>query len=337
MKILFLSARFWPHIGGVETHVYEVATRLAQEGHFMTIIAESSDKKIGYVKHNNLNIYYFHAGKSDFWKKFRIWRELFKLHKQFFEADLVHCHDVFFWYVPYLFLYFFKRVYITFHGYEGIFPPSRKAILIRRMSRLLSSGTMNVGHYIEKWYGTKPEAVIYGGVHNAAVTLSKIPKQINPHPHIVFVGRLAPDIGAKTYLELFKKLQPLTLDIYGDGPIRWKYQKYGKVHGFVPELDKFIRKADIVCASSYLTILQALSYGKPVIAVYENALKKDYLTLAPFAMWITISNSPTELARIISNSEFSILNKNLRKSLKEYLESHTWNEVVNSYEKLWKV
>jgi glycosyltransferase involved in cell wall biosynthesis len=182
---------------------------------------------------------------------------------------------------------------------------------------------MNVGHYIEKWYGTKPKIVTYGGVNTVAIGLSKIPKEIKPNPHILFIGRLAPDIGTKTYLELFKKLQAFSLDVYGDGPLRWKVEKYGKVHGFVPELGRLIKKADIVCASSYLTILQALSYGKPVIAVYENALKKDYLTLAPFAMWITINNSPTELAKIISNSEFSILNKNLRNLLKEYLEQHT--------------
>ncbi len=337
MKILFLSARFWPHIGGVETHAYEVATRLAQQGHYITVITESSDKKVGYLKHNNLNIYYFHAGRPGFWKKFKIWHELFKLHKQFFEAELVHCHDVFFWYVPYLFLYFFKRVYTTFHGYEGVFPPDRKAIIVRRMSRLLSSDTMNVGHYIEKWYGTKPKVVTYGGVHNISIGLSKIPKEINPHPHILFIGRLAPDIGIKTYLELFKKLPSFTLDVCGDGPLRWKLEKYGNVHGFVSELGTLIKKADIVCASSYLTILQALSYGKPVIAVYENPLKKDYLTLAPFAMWITINNNPTELARVVLGSEFGILNKKIRSSLKEYLEEHTWDDVVKQYLTLWKV
>jgi hypothetical protein len=44
------------------------------------------------------------------------------------EADIIHCHDVFFWYLPFRFLFPQKKVYIPFHGYEGNNPPNKRKI-----------------------------------------------------------------------------------------------------------------------------------------------------------------------------------------------------------------
>jgi len=68
------------------------------------------------------------------------------------EADIVHCHDVFFWYLPFRFLYPKKKVFTTFHGWEGIFPPKWQAKVIRNISEKLSFGNICVGDFIRKWY-----------------------------------------------------------------------------------------------------------------------------------------------------------------------------------------
>ena len=40
MKILFLTALFYPSIGGVETHVHEIAEELIKLGNQVTIVTE---------------------------------------------------------------------------------------------------------------------------------------------------------------------------------------------------------------------------------------------------------------------------------------------------------
>src|SRR3989338_6263769 len=98
MKILFITSSFRPQRGGVETHTWEVVQRLIEKGHDVIIITEklplhpspqSRSEVKGFQK-----TYRLHFGDLGFFKKFRIWFEIFK-HRQLIErADIVHCHDV---------------------------------------------------------------------------------------------------------------------------------------------------------------------------------------------------------------------------------------------------
>ena len=168
MTILFFSRLFYPHIGGVETHVLEVGKRLVKRGHKIIVITEKyqskgeSAKVTGEVDGIEIRripverdsgvVPLSGTPQNDGGKKFRIWWWLWQ-HKDLIKnADIVHCHDVFFWYLPFRFLYFNKPVYTTFHGYETKFPPSKKAIFVRRISEKLSWGNICVGDYIKKWY-----------------------------------------------------------------------------------------------------------------------------------------------------------------------------------------
>lgn len=149
MNILFISRLSYPHIGGVETHLREIGKCLSRKGHTVMVI---TGKQINYPKIKFIGLLF-------------IWLWFFRNRSVIEEADIVHCHDVFFWYLPFRFLYPKKPVYTTFHGYETAFPPSRKAVLIRKISEKLSWGNICVGDYIKKWYGTKPTFVTYGGIN----------------------------------------------------------------------------------------------------------------------------------------------------------------------------
>ena len=190
MKILFLTRRFYPEIGGVEKHVYEVSRELIKRGNEVTILTEvpSATK----VKSNNnyhltdlsdiyginskepvksvqndifktgkIHIVRLNFGNQDWFQKFRVWATMFTQSAAIREADVIHCHDVFFWYFPFRFLYPRKKVYTTFHGYETKFPPTIKAKLVRKISEKLSYGNICIGDFIKKWYGTKPDFVTY--------------------------------------------------------------------------------------------------------------------------------------------------------------------------------
>lgn len=146
MKILFITHFYLPHIGGVEKHINEVAKRLERKGHIVKIISEA-DIKYPHIKVFGL-IY--------------IWIWFFKNSKLIQDADVVHIHDVFIWYLPFRFICPRKEVFTTLHGWEGIWPIPLKYILYKKVASKLSFGVIAVGKYIEKYYEIEADKITYG-------------------------------------------------------------------------------------------------------------------------------------------------------------------------------
>lgn len=343
MTILFFTRLFHPSIGGVEKHVLEVGKRLKKRGYRVIVVTEQIKPRDAKSPRNisGIRVYRIPVGKSEWWKKFTIWSWLLRNRKLIKDADIVHCHDVFFWYLPLRFLYPGKKVYTTFHGYETKFPPAKKAVMLRKVSEVLSHGNICVGDYIRKWYGTKPNFVTYGGIDQVKSEKLKI-KSYSPSSNtklnILFIGRLENDTGIVTYLETLRMLKKrgiaFSFEVCGDGSYRKEVQAYGKVHGFMSNLKSFITKADIIFSTSYLSILESLAQGKTVFAVYANPLKKDYLKMAPFARWVVIKNSAKILAKRIE--DFGLTHSFFH-AAQRWLKKETWDTVTDLYCKLWQV
>ena len=375
MKILFLTRRFYPEIGGVEKHVYEVSRELIKRGNEVTILTEvpSATK----VKSNNnyhltdlsdiyginskepvksvqndifktgkIHIVRLNFGNQDWFQKFRVWATMFTQSAAIREADVIHCHDVFFWYFPFRFLYPRKKVYTTFHGYETKFPPTIKAKLGRKISEKLSYGNICIGDFIKKWYGTKPDFVTYGGINIKEIRSSKFEirnkfKIKNSKLKILLIGRLEEDNGVRIYLEALELLKKrgisYRLTVCGDGQFRKRLEKYGDVIGFTPDLNKYIDRADFIFASSYLSIFEALFRGKNVFSVYQNELKEDYLKLSPFKQFIMISGDSEALFDQLSSVVSIKTGSHKRvKNAQMWAKKQTWSRVTDIYLKLWK-
>jgi glycosyltransferase involved in cell wall biosynthesis len=340
MKILFFVRLFYPHIGGVEMHVEKISQILLSQGHSVTVITETPDM-VGIYKpletYKGIVVYrmpYFAEGKQ---KKFHIWHWLMQ-HKRLVEnADVVHAHDVFFWYLPFKIRYPKKKAFVTFHGYETKFPVSNSAITVRNLSEKLSNGNICVGDYISKWYGTNPTYVSYGGIDALGKVKETKKNTANKITNITFFGRLEVDNGLNCYLDALEQLKEKKLLFafiaVGDGALQVDAKKYGAVTGFVTDYKKYIESADIVFASSYLSIMEALFYKKTVIAVATNPLKKDYLQLAPFAKWIYIAETKEQIVDVVINSKNNDKQKN---EAYQWVKKQTWEEVVMLYIKLWK-
>ena len=340
MKILFLSRLFYPHIGGVEKHVMEISKLLIQQGHSVTIITEQFDNKLPVTeKIDEIYIYRIETGDENSNKKFRIWKEMFRLQKLIKQADAVHCHDVFFWYLPFRFLYPRKPVYTTFHGYES-YPIKKNAIKVRKLSEKLSRGNICIGDFIPKWYGTKPSYVSYG-----AVTVSSIKYQVLRNykkDSAVFIGRLDEQTGALTYakaVELVKKRYPkFEFIIVGDGKDREKIEKKYNVLGFQKDPEKYFPMYHFAFVSRYLSILEAFAAKKLVFAVYDNPVKEDYLRLAPFAKWIIIEKDPEKLAeKIVYFLKNPEKEKVMIENAYSWVKGQTWENLGELYLKLWKI
>ena len=354
-----LASRFFPHTGGVERHVMEVCRELLKDGYEIQILTEQYDdcllsQEILTLQEGNIKIvrtpFFRNRPRSllnrEYWK---VWRNRFS---SIWNSDVIHCHDfgVFiYWYLPFRFILFWKPIFITFHGWEGIFPPTSKTVFLRKLTSYLTRGNICIGHYIPKWYGTKADFISYGGVRLPSAKQSPDEDQKN-YNDAVFIGRLAEDTGILVYLEAIKELHDSQCDlkvlICGDGPLRKQCEEFVAKHdlsvtfnGWVAEPQQFITSAKLVLTSGYLSILESMLLGKVVFSVYDNELKRDYLKLIPNSdQLLFIADTALQLAeqlRSMNNFPEKLRIKSLKG--KEWAESQTWQSVSNVYQALWEL
>lgn len=338
MTILFLTRLFYPHIGGVEKHVLELSKQLIKDGHKVIVVTENHDWKEKEVV-EKIEVYRMDVGEDNWTKKFRIWSWLLGHKSLIQQADIVHCHDVFFWYFPFKFLYLKKPIFTTFHGYEAGKPVSTKAVMIRKLSEYLSKGNICIGKYIATWYGTNPTYVLYG----AAEPIMDLPK-INPTKtlQILFLGRLEKDMDVPLYLTTLQVLKDknisYSLSVYGDGSMRKEVEKFGKVYGFVQNITAGLVHTNFVFASSYLSILEAFAAKKLVFAAYNTLLKRDYLEETPFKDFVIISHTAEDLAeKIIYYKDHPNEAQEKINKATDWVSKQTWESVKETYYSLWNV
>lgn len=331
MKIVFLTRRFYPDIGGVEKHVYEISKRLIKKGHSVTVITQSQGEK---EKIDGIRVIRIDNVPKNFSEKIHIWKWVIVNRKLFKNANVIHSHDVFFWYLPIKLLFLSKKSFITFHGYES-YPIPKKAVIVRKISELLADGNIVVGDFIKKWYGTKPNYVIYGGVDIPKKTAK--PKSLNS---AIFIGRLDEHTGILDYAraaDLIRKDSPeFEFAIVGDGEYKNWLDRYNPL-GFKENSIDYLKKYDFAFVSRYLSILEALANKRLVFALYDNPVKEDYLKMAPFAKFIIISNSAEKLAEKVKY--FLDNPKQSEKFVNEgykWVKKQSWDNVVKIYLDLWR-
>ena len=344
MKIIFFARRFYPLIGGVEKHILEISKKLVENNYDVMVLTENYDFLPEKEEINGIKIFRIRAGREGRVKKFKIWLNLLKYIKLMYSADIIHCHDIFFWYLPFRLLFPFKKVYTTFHGYEGNEIPGRKSIFMHKIAEKLSSGNICVGDYLQKWYGTKPDITTYGAVN--------IPKNIRSNKRksvksALYIGRLEKEAGIMIYLRALNFLKKeninLKLTVLGDGSQGEKAKEYAKKNnlnvdfkGFVNDVYKYLPRFEMVFSGRYLGVMESFVFKKFVFVVFNNAIKKDYFGLAPYKDFIVIEKDPNKLSVQIANyikhpDEYT----GKINGAYDWVKKQTWDKLVNQYIELW--
>lgn len=333
---------FYPHVGGVERHVYEISKKIIRLGYKVEVITEQQNPETLESDHDGIRIFRIPIRASGKMEKFWVWLWLFKNRKLLENADIIHAHDVAFWYFPFKFLYPTKHFFVTFHGYEG-YPPTRKAIIVRKMSEKLAQGNICIGDYISKWYGTRADFISYGAVSETKVGTS------NNSVNAVFIGRLDDQTGIMTYIKTVKKLKEtgikFKLIVCGDGPLRNEVEEFvleNKLDvqslGFTISPEKYLARTRFAFVSRYLAILEAMAAKKLVFATYDNPLKEDYLRMAPFAKWIVIQPTAEALySRLTYYTQHPEEEKEMVEAAYNWVKEQTWDKMTDIYLKLWGI
>ncbi len=306
MKIVFLSPLFFPHIGGVEKHVYLLSRELIKNGHEVTVITYKFDPKLKSQEdiHGIKVIRFFYPKK----KFIGLWHFLWLKRSLLMESDVIHIHDVFIWYLPFRFVYPHIKVYTTIHGLEWGNPFSKAGIWQKKFAVKFSNGTIGVGKFLEKYIGTRFDLVIYGATNTFGVNK----KHKNT---IVFVGRLSKDTGVLKFLKWLRKNPKYKVDFVGDGEYRYECEKFGVVHGFTSP-EKFLKKSQYVVPGGYLACLEAFAAKCKVKVFWDDELKKDYWQMSP--MYKFIKNEDVDGAY-------------------QWVKGQSWGRLADKYLELWKL
>lgn len=332
-NVLFLCRLFHPHVGGVEKHVEKISQELMSRGYRITIVTEQYSldlpltETLGKIKIIRIPHAALHS-------KMKLWFWVFRNSNLFFQADLIHIHDVFWWILP-LSVFLPNKSFMTFHGYEGSEAPKANQIFWHRLAALMTSGNMCIGGFHQKWYGVKPTITSFG-----ATDFVKVMNVKKKEHTIIFAGRLAEDTGIMTYLEGFEKLYRKNpkwrLDVFGEGPQEnvaksfvLKHQLPVKFFGFKKDVTSILSQYSVAFISRYLGILESLSSHTPIIAHYNNEIKKDYLQLSSFAEWIGIVSTAEEVATAVEKIE------PVSSQAQKWVRLQTWSKMVDDYERLW--
>lgn len=343
MKILMLAPLFYPHIGGVEKHVQKIAEKLVHMGHSIIILTlKHKEDLLDIETVNGLKIYRFPSNRLP-----AIWQWLFMNQQIIKKADVIHCHDFsafIYWCSPFRFIFPLKPIFVTFHGYEGIIPIPKNILFMRKVTEFLTKGNICIGDFIPKWYGTKADFISYGGVNEPVSTRNIVPKN-----SAVFIGRLEKDTGILAYInavKILKKIYSVDIEmtVCGGGSLQVIIEKIIredvlkiKLCGFVENPIDYLIKSKFAFVSGYLSILEAMINKKLVFSIYENELKKDYLTLIPNSKNImVIVSSSEELA-----NELLFYHNNPKKAEEKinnaynFAKEQTWEKLTDTYLKIW--
>ena len=347
MKIVFLSRRYLPHLGGVEKHLEQLNRQLlmSPEEHRITVVTEQdsqTEPRSEIQQAIHIRRIELPHQKTD---KLTIWRWLFWHRQLLFSTDIIHIHDVFFWILPlYPWLKLLnKKIFITFHGYEGPGNPSWRQRTWHQLAAALTNGNICIGGFHQKWYGVTPTITSFGGVE---IARQKVKHRVNHKLiHILYLGRLSDDLGIMKYLAAIKVIaarHSVRLDVYGDGPNRQAAQSFVSKHrlpvtfcGYIPSKNIKWQTYDLAFVSGYLSILEAMIAGLPIIAQYHAPIKYDYLKNTPFSNWIEITGSTEEIIASWQRATSPKFQHTVKQA-QTWANKQTWQKLANQYLELWQ-
>jgi glycosyltransferase involved in cell wall biosynthesis len=341
-KVVHVAQYYAPHGGGVESHLVQLNKLLIDRGYQVSVIASQHDQQLPLTEGmDGVTVHRLPVGStvsSAFSYKLNMWFEIVRRINVLRNADIIQVHDVMWWLLP-VWPLIAHKVFMIFHGWEGIFPIPWHVKLQRWVWAKLAKKTIHVGTYLQQFYWDKPDRIIFGAVDKKFI-VEPSHRQHGKGHKFVYIGRLVAENELEKYVELAAQLQKKLPDgevlWLGDGPYKEACAKVGKTVGFVSDVLPYLDDADVVFATSYLSTMQAQARGKIVCALYSHPLKKATLTTFPTADSMLISDEvPTMVSLIEKIIDEPVLKQSHEHRAQQWARQQTWQHIADEYEKLW--
>ena len=329
LRVLQVTARYLPYIGGVENHVYQVSKRLVQNGVEVTVLTTDPENKLpAYETREGVKILRVRAwpAKKDFYFAPEIFPKIMQR-----KWDLVHIqgyHTL----VPPLAMLAARRAripyIITFHG--GGHSSKLRTSFRRTQRKLLlpfldhAERLVAVAQFEIPFYGKELNipaqrfCLIPNGTDLVSIPFSK--KASSPHkPLIVSIGRLERYKGHQDVIaampKVIESIPEARLWIAGSGPYEAELRDLINKSGLQDKVDihavavserermaaELSEAALVVLLSEFethpLSILEAVSLGIPTLVADTSGLHE--LAEKRLARSIPLHSSPETIAAAI--------------------------------------
>jgi phosphatidylinositol alpha-mannosyltransferase len=299
VRILLASPYDLTHLGGVTSHVFDLAEQFKLLGHQVTVAGPTSNGRIHHAGVHRLGSSFRFPSPGD---AARInLNPLIALPVQELlsreDFDVFHLHEPFLGFIGASFLRYGEGLKVgTFHTWrQGTHLPYRVfGSLVRRWNRRLDgriavsdSARETVNRYVPDDYTVIPNAIYFDDFAYPEVP----PEHLDDdRPTILFVGRLEARKGVPTLLEAFgalkTRISTARLVIVGDGGLKKTWENLAQqmnlkdvlFEGYVDRehLPAYYHRADVFCSPSVanesfgITLLEAMAAGRPVVATANN-------------------------------------------------------------------
>ena len=329
LRLLFVAARYFPYIGGVETHVYEVARRLVHAGVEVTVLSTDVSGQLPTTEEvEGVLIRRVRAWPRN--KDYYFAPDIYRVISQG-TWDLLHCQGYHTLVPPLAMLAALQAripYVVTFHS-GGDSSSFRRAFrggqrmalrpLLARAERLIGPSRWESEFFRTRLRLPSRQFLV---IPNGADRLAALPgtrERTREAPRILSIGRLERYKGHQRVMAALPKVQEqfpkLRLRIVGTGPYESTLHKLARKLGVaeyveiqsIPLGDRdgmasVIAQADLVTLlseyeSQGIVVLEALALKRPVLVAATSALQ-EFADLG-LARAIPLESTPEEVAEAI--------------------------------------
>lgn len=359
MNLIQVVAYFPPCQGGMQNVARELSEHLSKKGHQVEIFTSNIGCKEGRLKSvKNLKIHYLKSWElahtpitpSLFWRLMKIPKD-----------SIIHVHTAQAFFpevvmlvsklrnIPYIahihgdakpsgrlgfFLYPYQKFFL-----QKFLKNSRRVVTLNRYYKIITRKKYNLSSKI---------TIISNGVNNNFFLDKSIRKRKKIYT-LLFVGRLSIEKNIPLLIEAVSLLKNrVIMHVVGNGEkqqeirelIKTKNLKNIILHGRKTGKDllKLYNSSDIfLLASSYegqpLVLLEAMATGTPIIASDINGTHELIDNVGILVRHPTSKNIAKEIDKLIENPK---LRKKLSKKGVERAKGYRWNNIVSSFEQVYR-
>lgn len=296
-------------------------------------------KKIRLNKHKK------HINLADLGLFFKLLHYRFK-----YRPDIIHLHSSKMGVLGRL-VFSKKRTILTMHGFDSVRKNYRQYLLCEKLLQHKVGGIVAVCQYdvksLKEENITKNVTCIYNGVPDLLdvkveydpVIIDKLSKIKDRFPKIIMcVARISPQKRFDLFLGIAKALPQYAFVWIGNKNNIEHLPENIFCLGEIDSAHYYIKFADIfILPSNYeglpMTILEAMSFGKPIVASAVGGIPEVLQQNNGFA----VDNKPASFVEKIEHilSKDDIYDEFCRNSRKQFLEHHTIEKMVFEYTQLY--
>jgi glycosyltransferase involved in cell wall biosynthesis len=360
MQILMPTPRFFPEMGGVETHVYQVGKRLAAMGHTVTVLTTDRSGQLPVDSQmDGINIHRLPAypRSSDFYFAPGIYREILKR-----PWDILHIQSYHTFVAPFAMLAALRAgrpFVLTFHGgghsskarhSVRVFQRSVLRPLLARAKKLVAVAEFEIGMFSDELdLPVDRFVLIPNGVDLPKLEAAPV-KQAGDGTRIASVGRLERYKGHHRVISalphVLRQKPDARLWIAGSGPYEEELKSLAgqlgvqdrvEIRAIAPQArlqfaEELSRQSLFVLFSEYEThpiaALEAISLGCPVLVADNSGMRE--LAEKGYAKSLPLDCTDEQLAEgMIAQLDHPI-------AVKNSLQLPTWDDCAIGLVKLYQ-